>query len=164
MTDYTKQIRRYAAIGLWGSVSEVILTVAFIYAAPWRFYPSAHTARWMLIAGSVLAVLAVSMTLLTVRRQVPQLRQAEGLEAKLSGYATYVRSLYLTMLVVVVLLCVFTLLSAHNVLLMLTLVSVLVLFLNSPNIYRVKVDLGLSDDEMKSLYGDRYIAETKDEQ
>ena len=42
--------------------------------------------------------------------------------------------------------------------LMLALVSVLVLFLNYPNIYRIKVDLGLTDEEMRSLFGDQYVS------
>lgn len=158
MIQYIKTIQRSSRIGLWGSVAAVLLTVVFIYASPYRFYQSDYTARWMLIAGSVLAVLAVSMTLLTVRRQVPLLRQTEGLEPKLKGYAAHVRSLYLTMLAVVVLLCLFTVLSGRNVLLMLILVTTLVLFLNYPNMYKMKVDLGLTDDEMRSLFGDRYIS------
>lgn len=162
MEKYIKTIHRTSRIGLWGSVAAVILTVLFIYISRYRFYPSAHTAQWMLVAGTVLAVLAVSMTLLTVRRQVPRLRQTEELGAKLGGYAAHVRSLYLTMLAVVVLLCAFTLLSARNVLLMLAIVSTLVLFLNFPNIYRIKVDLGLTDDQMRTLFGDRYIASSDD--
>lgn len=157
MNTHIKTIQRSSRIGLWGSVAVVILTVIFIYASHYRFYQSDYTVRWMLIAGVVLAVLAVSMTLLRVRRQVPLLRQAATLEEKLSGYAVHVRELYLTMMAVVVILCALTILSARNVLLMLVLVSVLVLFLNYPNIYRIKVDLGLSDDEMRTLFGDRYI-------
>ena len=65
------------------------------------------------------------------------------------------------MLAVVVLICVFTVLSAQNVLLMLAMVSTLMLILAYPNIYRIKVELGLTDEEMKSLYGDQYIAEEK---
>lgn len=159
MNKHIKTIQRASRIGLWGSVAVVVLTVLFIYLSPYRFYPSDYTARWMLVAGSVLAVLAVSMTLLTVRRQVPRLRQTEALGDKLAGYAAHVRSLYLTMFGVVVLLCAFTLFSARNVLLMLTLVSVLVLFLDYPNIYRIKVDLGLTDEEMRALFGDRYISD-----
>lgn len=152
MQQLLQSIRRPAAIGLFGSIVAGILAVAFIYLAPWRFYPSAHTARWMLIAGSVLAVLAVSMTLLTVRRQVPVIRQLESLEAKLTAYAAYVRSIYLTMLAVIVILCAFTLFSAHNVLLMLAIVALLVLFLNYPNPLRIKIDLGLTDEEFNSLF------------
>ncbi|MBP5341371.1 MAG: hypothetical protein J6Y52_03300 [Bacteroidales bacterium] len=155
--NHIKTIRRSSAIGLWGSMGMVILTVLFIYLSPWRFYPSAYTSRWMLIAGAVLAVLAVSMTLLTVRRTIPRLRQSDGLELKLGGYAAHVRSLYLTMWAVVVLLCAFTILSARNTLLMLAIVTVLVLFLNYPNMYRIKIDLGLTDEEMQSLFGDKYI-------
>ncbi|MBP5527154.1 MAG: hypothetical protein J6X79_01725 [Bacteroidales bacterium] len=154
---HVKNIQRTSRIGLWGSVTAVLLTVVFIYASPWRFYPSAYTSGWMLSAGAVLAVLAVSMTLLSVRRRIPQLRQSEDEETKLAGYEAHVRSLYTTMLAVVVVLCAFTILSARNVLLMLAIVSVLVLFLNYPNIYRIKVDLGLTDEEMKNLFGDKYI-------
>ena len=158
MNKYTKTIRRISAWGLWGSVGLIILTVAFIY-SPWRFTTTGYTARWMLVAGSVLAVMAVSMTLLAARRAVPQLRQAEGLEAKLQGYAAHVRSTFLTMLTVVLLLCLFTLISGNNVLLMLAIVCTLTLMLSFPNIYRVKADLGLSDAEMRTLYGDKYIGD-----
>ncbi|MBR4738498.1 MAG: hypothetical protein IK058_00680 [Bacteroidales bacterium] len=158
MNKHLKTIRCASRIGLWGSVAVVLITVAFIYLSPWQFYPSEHTSKWMLVAGTVLAVLAISMALLTVRRQVPRLRQTEDIEGKLAGYATHVRSLYKTMFFVVVVLCAFTLFSSRNVLLMLAIVSVLVLFLDYPNIYRIKVDLGLSDEEMRQLFGDRYIS------
>lgn len=159
MQKYIKSIQRASRWGLWGSVALVLLTVAFIYGSPWQFYQSDYTARWMLIAGTVLAVLSVSMTLLTVRRQVPRLRQSEGLETKLSGYVAHVRSSYLTMLIVVFLLCSLTVLSGRSVLLMLAMVSTLVLFLMYPNIYRIKVDLGLTDGEMRQLFGDQYISD-----
>ena len=157
MEKYTKTIKRSAAIGLWGSAAMVIVTALFHFVSPWRFYPSTHTSRWMLIAGSVLAVLALSMALLVIRKQIPVLRQSADLETKLSGYAQHIRSLYLSMLAVVVLICVFTVLSAQNVLLMLAMVATLMLILAYPNIYRMKVELGLTDEEMKSLYGDKYI-------
>ena len=128
MQKDVKTIQRASQWGLWGSVALVLLTVAFIYLSPKRFYQSDYTVRWMLIAGAVLA-----------------------------GYAAHVRSTYLTMLAVVLLLCALTVLSGRNVLLMLALVSTLVLFLMYPNIYRIKVDLGLTDDEMRQLFGDRYI-------
>ena len=38
---------------------------------------------------------------------------------------------------------------------------VLVLFISYPNMYKMKNDLGLTDDEMKSLFGDAYIADAK---
>lgn len=157
MNKYTRKIERMSRIGLWGSVAAVILTVAFIY-SPWRFTVSAYTSKWMLIAGTVLAVLAVSMALLSTRRTVATFRQCEQLSQKLAGYSQHISQLYGTMLAVVTILCCLTLLSGRNVLLMLAMVSALVLFLTFPNIYRVKIDLGLTDDEMKELYGDRYIS------
>lgn len=156
-------IKRTSQTGLWGSVGAVILTAAFMM-SPWTLRQSAYVSRWMLIAGSVLAVLAVSMTLMVVRRQVPRLRQSESLEAKLRGYASHVKSTFMSMFAVVVLLCLMTVLSGQNVLLMLSIVATLTLFLAYPNIYKVKVDLGLTDEEMKSLYGDRYISDNKNEE
>lgn len=156
-------IKRTSQTGLWGSVGAVILTAAFMM-SPWTLRQSAYVSRWMLIAGSVLAVLAVSMTLMVVRRQVPRLRQSESLEAKLRGYASHVKSTFMSMFAVVVLLCLLTVLSGQNVLLMLSMVATLTLFLAYPNIYKVKVDLGLTDEEMKSLYGDRYISDNKNEE
>lgn len=162
MNEYVKTIRRSANIGLWGSVGVVILAAFYQIVSPWRFYPSQYTARWMLIVGSILAVLAMSMSLLVIRKQIPSLRQADTLDQKLGGYAQHIRSLYISMLVVVTLICVFMVLSAQNVLLMLAMVATLMLFLAYPNIYRMKVDLGLTDEEMKALFGDRYIPDTKD--
>lgn len=162
MNEYVKTIRRSANIGLWGSVGVVIFAAFYQLVSPWRFYPSQYTARWMLIVGSILAVLAMSMSLLVIRKQIPSLRQADTLDQKLGGYAQHIRSLYISMLVVVTLICVFMVLSAQNVLLMLAMVATLMLFLAYPNIYRMKVELGLTDEEMKALFGDRYIPDTKD--
>ena len=163
MEKYINTIQRSSRIGLWVSVTVVIITALFHFVSSYRFYPSTHTAHWMLVAGSVLAVLAVSMSLLVIRKQIPALRQAEGLEHKLSGYAQHIRSLYLEMMVVVVLICAMTVLSAQNMLLMLAMVATLMLFLAYPNMYKIKIDLGLSDEEMKTLFGDKYIISGADE-
>lgn len=161
----TKKIKRSAQLGLWGSVAVVILASVFLYASPWRFSAqSEYTRHWMLVVGSVLAVLSLSMALLVIRKQVPRLRQADGLETKLTGYANHIRSLFLSILTVVVILCLMTVVSGQNVLLMLAMVTVLMLILAYPNIYKVKVDLGLTDEEMSSIYGDLYVVEKKDEE
>ena len=158
------KIKRSAQVGLWGSVAAVIASAVFFYASPWQFRQSEQVSRWMLVTGAVLAVLTVSMSLLVIRRQVPALRKQESLEAKLQGYASHISSLYLTVLAVVVMVCLMMILSAQNVLLMLAIVATLMLFLAYPNIYKMKVDLGLTDGEMKMLFGDRYIADSKDEE
>ncbi len=158
----TKSIKKNAQLGLWGSAGVVIVAAMFRYASPWTFRQSDYVSHWMLIAGSVLAVLGLSMALLVIRKQVPRLRQSENLADKLSGYAAHVRSLYLSILAIVTVLCLMVVLSGQTVLLMLAMVSTLMLFLAYPNIYKVKVDLGLTDEEMQSLYGDRYIADKKD--
>ncbi|MBR1766182.1 MAG: hypothetical protein IJ745_03965 [Bacteroidales bacterium] len=164
--EETNRIKRSAQWGLWGSVAAAIAASLFLYAGRWEFLPqSEYVTRWMLVAGCVLAVLSVSMVLLVLRKRIPNLKyKEEGLQAKLAGYGDLIRSVYMTVLGEVVFLCVLTVLSAQTVLLMLAMVSVLTLVLAYPNIYKVKVDLGLTDEEMKSLYGDQYIAESKDGQ
>lgn len=159
-----KKIRRYSQIGLLGSAVVAIIACFFLYVSPVHFTQTTQVVRWMLIAGSVLAVLSVSMALLTIRKQIPRLRQAESIEAKITGYAMHIRSLYLTMFAVVFIICLFMVLSNQKVLLMLVLVSVLTLFLAYPNIYRLKVELGLSDEDMKQLFGDRYISDREGKQ
>ena len=157
MERYTKKIKKAAGIGLWGSVAVVILAAAFTLASPYRFYASRHTMQWMLVAGSILAPPPPPPPPPPLRRQIPALRQTEGLEAKLEGYSRHIASLYYSMLAIVTMVCAMAVLSAQNTLLMLAMVATLMLFLAYPNMYRMKVELGLSDDEMRSLYGDKYI-------
>ena len=55
----TDKIKHSAQLGLWGSAAVVILASLFLYASPWRFpMQSDYVNRWMLVAGSVLAVLS----------------------------------------------------------------------------------------------------------
>ncbi|MBP3763495.1 MAG: hypothetical protein J6I49_06425 [Bacteroidales bacterium] len=145
--------------GLWTAVGLVLASALFVWLAPWRFQQSEAVAKGMLVAGSLLAVAAVSMALLVIRRRIPALRQADSLEAKLRGYADHVRSLYRSMLAVVAVLCAMTVLSGQSVLLMLSMVATVMLFLAYPNIYKIKADLGLSGSEMRLLFGDQYVGD-----
>lgn len=161
MKQYIKEIERWSRLCLWGSVGLVIITALFIWLSRWQFTQNATVGRWMLISGSVLAVLAVSMALLTIRKRTPQLRQAEGLQTKLAGYAQHIRTLYLSLASVVLVLCLLTVLCGQSVLLMLTMVTTMMLFPAYPNMYKVKVDLGLSNEEMRELYGEKYISDAQ---
>ena len=145
------QIRRTAGIGLWGSVGVVVVTAALLLVSPWRFYPNEYTARLLIVAAAVLGVGVVSMTLLTVRRRIPQLRQTDDINEKLAGYSTHIAGIYRATLVAVVLICGLALLANQSALLMLAMVATLVLFLAWPNSERMKVDLGLTDEEFQAL-------------
>ena len=117
--------------------------------------------RWMLIAGTILAVLAVVMMLLTIRKTTPALRQLEKLEDKIQGYQSYITSLFSSTLAIVIIECILIILMSDTSLLMVTILMVLVLFLSYPNMYKMKNDLGLTDDQMKQLFGDEYIMDTQ---
>ena len=163
MQKYIKTIRCSAALGLWGSMGIIILTAFYHLVSPYRFYPSEYTARWMLVVGTVLAVSEMGSSLRFIHKRIPVLRQLDSLETKFRGYAQHIRILYIFRLAVVFLICCLIVLSARIELLMLAMVATLMLILTYPNIYRIKVDLGLTDEEMKSLFGDRYIPDTKDD-
>ncbi len=156
-----KKLRRSANWGLYGSIAVILLAVIFHFTPYHVAYQSPQVARWMLIAGTVLAVLAVVMILLTVRKTTPALRQLDSLDDKIKGYHSYITNLYHSTLAIVVIECILITLMSDTALLMVIILMVLVLFICYPNMYKMKHDLGLTDDEMKSLFGDAYIADAK---
>ena len=156
MKDLIRKIRRTANWGLYGSIAVVLVAVIFHF-SPWHItYQSAQVSRWMLISGAILSVLAVAMALLTIRKTTPRLRQLDSLEAKMQGYSTYISNLYRGSLAIVIIECVLIVLMSDTSLLMIT-ILVLLLFLSYPNMYKMKNDLGLTDDEMTSLFGSTYV-------
>ena len=147
------KIRRAANIGLYGSLATVIVTVVFHF-LPWRFYQSPDVARWMLIAGTILAVLAVVMVLMMIRKTTPRIRQMETLDEKLKAYCEYISNLYYGTFSIVVMECLLIILMSDNSLLMVTIILVLLLFLAYPNMYKMKNDLGLLQEEFNTLFPD----------
>ena len=107
----------------------------------------------MLIAGTILAVLAVAMALMTIRKTTPRLRQLDNFEQKIQGYAAYISSLYRGTLAIVVIECVLIVLMSDTALLMITILLILLLFLSYPNMYKIKNDLGLTDEEAAEHLG-----------
>ena len=156
-----KKFRHSANVGLYGSIAVILIAVVFHFMPYHISYQSPQVARWMLIAGTVLAVLAVVMILLTVRKTTPALRQLDSLDDKIKGYHSYITNLYNSTLAIVVIECILITLMSDTALLMVIILMVLVLFICYPNMYKMKHDLGLTDDEMKSLFGDAYIADAK---
>lgn len=156
-----KKLRHSANVGLYGSIAVILIAVVFHFMPYHISYQSPQVARRMLIAGTVLAVLAVVMILLTVRKTTPALRQLDSLDDKIKGYHSYITNLYNSTLAIVVIECILITLMSDTALLMVIILMVLVLFICYPNMYKMKHDLGLTDDEMKSLFGDAYIADAK---
>lgn len=156
MNPIVKKIRTIANVGLYGSLGVSVLTLALFFFWHYRFYVNEAGFRFMLIAGSVLAVLALAVILLVVRRAVPRLRQLDDVDQKLSEYYRLMANLYRGSLGVVVAECVLITLSHANQLFMLLMVLVLLLFLVYPNMLKLKVDLGLNDEQMDALFGTEY--------
>lgn len=154
-----KKIHRSANWGLYGSIAVLALAVTFHY-SPYKFAAQTPEAtRWLLIAAIVLVVLAVVAVLMRVRKSTPAMRQMEAdADAKLKAYASYISSLFGTTFAIVLVESVIMSIISVTELLMPNMLLVLVLFLCYPNMYKMKHDLGLTDEEMKSLFGDQYIA------
>ncbi len=159
MISNLKKLRRTANFGLYGSIAIVLVTIIFHFSPFHISYQQPQVARWMLIAGTILAVLAIVMVLMTIRNTTPKLRQLNNLDEKLNGYATYICNLYSSALAIVLIECILIVLMSDTSLLMVTILLVLLLFLSYPNMYKMRTDLGLSDTEMTALFGDAYIPE-----
>ena len=163
MNKHLKKIRLSSLIGLYCSMAIVAAIVAINYFSKWRITGvSQAMSRSMLVAGTVLAVLVTVVVLLTIRKITPRLRQLDDVERKLSLYAGNTARLYYSVLATVVIECLFVILSGNTILIMVTLLLVMMLFLAYPNMYKIKVDLGLDDETMKSLFGDKYVCEKKE--
>ena len=156
-----QKIRRSANWGLYGSIAVILIAVIFHFSPFHITYQSPQVTKWMLIVGTIFAVLTVVMMLLTIRKTTPSLRQLDGLDDKIKGYHAYITNLYTSTLAIVFIECVLIVLMSDTSLLMVTILMVLVLFISYPNMYKMKNDLGLTDDEMTSLFGDAYIADAK---
>ena len=93
MQQLTRKIRRSANIGLFGSIA-VILVVLIFHFSPWHItYQSQEVFSWMLISGTILAVLAVVMALFSIRNTPRRLRELPTVEQKMQGYSSYISSL-----------------------------------------------------------------------
>ena len=156
-----KKLRHSANWGLYGSITVILIAVIFHF-TPFRItYQSPQVTRWMLVVGTVFAVLAIVMMLLTIRKTIPTLRQLDSLDDKIKGYHAFITNLYTSTLAIVFIECVLIVLMSDTSLLMVTILMVLVLFISYPNMYKMKNDLGLTDEQMQSLFGDAYIADAK---
>ena len=150
-------MKKIASIGLYGSIAAAVLTITFHY-APYRFYQSPQVSRWLLVTGAVLGILTIAAVLLTIRKTIPTLRQSEQpLDQRVKNYSDLIRRINFSALTVNIILCAFVVLSGDATLLMIVMLMVLMLILTFPNMYKVKHDLGLNDDQMVQLYGDQYV-------
>lgn len=154
-----KKINRSANIGLYGSLIVIIAVIIFHF-CPYTFaQQTEEVQRTMLIAGMVVAVLAVVFSLFSIRKTTPRIRLMDDVDKKMAAYASYISTLYGCTFVVVIIECAIILLMSDTSLLMVTMLLVLLLFLSYPNMYKMKHDLGLDDDTMQELFGDAYIAD-----
>lgn len=153
---HLSKMRRTANVGLYGSIAVAAAVIIFYYASHYRFYLEQSAARSLMLGGCALAVIVVASALLTINRKPRRLRQLDSVEERLAGYTSMVSSLYTLVFITNVVLCAIMLLCHDNTLLMFILISVLLLVLSYPNMYKVKVDLGLTHEQMCDLYGDTY--------
>ena len=163
MQQYIKSIRTTSNVGLWTSLGIALITIIVIQVSKYEFHPDPRTYRFFLIAGSALAIGAALLMFLSVRRSLPRLRQLDNIEERFRRYAEHVRYMYLGTMGCVILECAFVVLSNNRQLIMFLIVLVLMLFMVFPNIYRIKVDLGLTDEQMKEIFGTDYIPDPQEE-
>ncbi|MBR3828146.1 MAG: hypothetical protein IKJ40_02445 [Bacteroidales bacterium] len=156
-----KKIRTAANIGLYGSLLLCIATVAEHYLSKYvwvrEITTNDYTRRLFLMVGLVLAVGEIAMALFAMRKQTPRLRQMDTVDEKLSAYRRLVGTIYYSSLFVVLVVSAIIVITHENTMIMLLLLLFVTLVLNYPNMYKMKADMGLLDDEMAELFGSNYI-------
>ncbi len=161
--NLVRAIRTAANIGLWGTMFFGLLAVAEHYMAEYvwarTIVTNTYTHDLLLYGGWVLVVADIAIILFTVRRQIPRIRQFDAVEEKLSRYKGLVQSVYYSSLIVSIIVCAAIVITNESTLLMLLLLLFITLVLSFPNMYKMKVDCGLNDQEMKELFGDSYISD-----
>lgn len=158
-----KKIRTAANFGLYGSLVLFLAAVAEHYLDKYvwarEITTNEYTRRLFLMVGLVIAVVDIAMALFAMRKQTPRLRQMDTLEEKLTGYRRLVGMIYYTSLVVVLIVSAIIVITHENTMIMLLLLLFVTLVLNYPNMYKMKADIGLLDDEMAELFGSDYICD-----
>lgn len=162
MTRYTKSIRLWANWGLIGSLVIVAIAILFKYLSPMVFRQTDIVYSNLTIACSVIAI-ADMVVILSSAKKTKRLAQADTpLEARLQRYAQMVRSNSLLTLCATLVVSAIIILTGNFSLLMLDMMLVLMLFFTYPNMYRIKAELDLNDDQMTTLFGDQYTPEPHD--
>ena len=159
--NYLKKIKTASIVGLYGSILVGTVVVALRLFPHKRLYLYNNDIyQQLLIVGAVLAVADLLLILFAMRRNIPRIRQMEAsVDAKLGRYAALVALTFYGTLAIVLAEGAIIMLCNMSVLIMILLLLVLMLFLSFPNMYKIKVDLGLTDDEMTALFGDSYVRE-----
>ncbi len=155
--QYLKKIKNASRFGLIASLVVVVFTIMWIWVSPYTFRQSDRVVSVMLITVCLLAIANMAMVLLSVRNRFMKIRRLETMDERLQQYsAVVVRNYYVTFFIILVC-CGLTILSGNSNLLMLVLVLSLTLFMAFPNMYRMKVDMGLTNEQAKELWGDEYL-------
>lgn len=158
--QYIKKIRQSANIGLYGSLLLCICVVAehFLDRHVWvrEITTNDYTRQLFLIIGLVLAVGTIAYALFAMRKGAPRLRQTDGVEAKLKAYARLIATVYYLSLFTVLIVGAIIVITHENRLIMLLMLLFVTLVLCYPNMYKIKADTGMNDDEMKELFGEEY--------
>lgn len=152
-----KKIKVSANVGLIGSLVIIVAAILFKYISKQAFYQSEQVFRTLTIIGLIFSVGGMAIILLGLRRNTAKLRQIDDLTQKLKGYASFITTISYSLLIMTLLLCAIIVLTGNYNLLMIAMLMVIILFFCYPNMYKIKVDLGLNDPEMIQLFGNKYV-------
>ena len=152
MNPIIKSTQRTARIGLYGSLIVDLVALALYFIPKSRFYVDNHTYALMTVGGALLTVLVTAAILLMVRRTIPRIRQLDDIGTRMENYASHIASIYRGALTVVVIDAILITLSHNSVLFMLIIILILTLIMVFPSALRMKVDLGLTDEQFDELF------------
>lgn len=159
MHHYIHSIKVASNVGLWVSLGVSLTTILFFFVGNYRFYATNEVFKMGLIVGTLLVLVTAMLILVAVRKSLPQMRALSEVEEKFRQYCGHIQRVYYGSMAVILVECAITLFTYNRNLIMFIIILMLMLFMSFPNIYRIKVDLALTDQQMKDIFGDEYIAD-----
>ncbi len=159
MNNYLHSIKVASNVGLWVSLGVSMATILFFFVSDYRFYATDEVFKMGLIVGTLLVLVAAMLILVSVRKSLPQMRVLPNVEEKFRQYSGHIQRTYYGSMAVILAECAITLFTYNRNLIMFIIILMLMLFMSFPNIYRIKVDLALTDQQMQDIFGNEYIAD-----
>lgn len=148
---------RIPLIFLIFSIIVSLLTILSFYVGDYRFYPDNHTFQLLTYAGLAAAVLEGAWMMYFSRGEIARIRKIDNEFDRLASYRKAYSRQYVIAFLAECVVCACIVLSYNRAIIMVLLVLTMVMVVLFPNMYKAKNDLSLSDETMKSVFGDKYI-------
>lgn len=151
MNPTIASIRRTSLAALVVAAVVTAGAIAFHQFCQYRFYQTNEVIRSLGIAASAVAVIALAIALRYMRHHLPRVKELPTVAERLEAYRTFVRTYQLVLMGAAVIEGAIVVLSGNSIFILFSLLTLMLMFVKYPSHYTIKVDLGLTDEQIKAL-------------